>query len=116
VSQSRIQAWLSNRKQHVVIKGYESYWISVISSVVQGSVLGPHFVIIFIDDIDLCVQLIRCILIQFSDDTKVAKSVTRKEDAYLFQYIIDNVCKWCKIGKCLSKLGSIRLCILGLTI
>jgi hypothetical protein len=102
-----IKAWLSNRKQRVVINGYESDWISVISSVVQGSVLGPCLFIIFIDDIDLCVKLIRCILMKFADDTKVAKSITRKEDADLLQVIIDNLCEWCKkwgmsfnVGKC----------------
>ena len=61
---------------------------------VQGSVLGPCLFTMFIDDIDLCVELIRCIILKFADDTKVGKCITSLDDAQAFQRIIDNLWDW----------------------
>ena len=39
-----IESWLSDRYQRVILDGYMSDWLPVISGVPQGSVFGPYFV------------------------------------------------------------------------
>ena len=45
-------SWLTGKKQRVVLNGQASDWGKVVSSVVQGSCLGPCLFVIFINDID----------------------------------------------------------------
>ena len=90
-----IEAWLTNRKQRVIVNGVASDWRDVISSVVQGSVLGPILFIIFINDIDLCLSHFEAFVSKFADDTKIAKVVTDGNSAMEMQAIIQNLEKWC---------------------
>ena len=41
--------YLTNRRQRVVVKGEVSDWLTVTSCVLQGSLLGPLFFIIYIN-------------------------------------------------------------------
>ena len=89
-----IQAWLSGRKQRVVLNGHQSDLISVPCSVPQGSVLGPTLFVIFIDDIDLCTEALSALLLKFADDTKVIKRIRSNSDSQDLQSIIDNLHAW----------------------
>jgi len=46
-----IEHWLNGRKQRVVINGYLSEWINILSGVPQGSVLCPLLFVIYINTI-----------------------------------------------------------------
>ena len=63
-----IKSYLSERKQKVIINGKESVVIEINAGVPQGSILGPLFFLIFINDI---VTDIGCTIKLFADDTSV---------------------------------------------
>ena len=61
-----IEEWLSGREQRVVLNGEASSWEPVRSGVPQGSVLGPTFLLISINDIDSAVDVIGSVLKKFA--------------------------------------------------
>ena len=89
-----LQDWLRGRKQRVRVDGETSGWIEVVSSVIQGSVLGGTLFTVFVDDL---VKIILEALIRlFADDTKVAQIVESEEEARKMQSVIDELAKWAK--------------------
>ena len=67
-----IQAWLTDRRQRVIVEGEISNWKPVFSGVPQGSVLGPILFLIFINDLD---DDLSSKVLKFADDTKVFRTV-----------------------------------------
>ena len=92
-----IKDWLSKRRQRVVVEGEFSEWVSVDSSVLQGSVLGGILFNIFIDDIDLAV--IEALIRKFADDTKMAMVIQKIKDAEEMQRNLDRLCLWAEKWK-----------------
>lgn len=92
-----IQDWLSGRKQRVRVNGKVSEWEQVVSSVVQGSVLGGTLFTVYVNDlVRKFPEIAELIAKLFADDTKVAQVVETNEDAERLQRIIDELSKWAK--------------------
>lgn len=89
-----VEAWLTGRKQRVVLNGKFSSWDCVGSGVPQGSVLGPTLFVIFINDIDSAIDTVMSIITKFADDTKVGRVVENENDRAAMQRDIDNLMEW----------------------
>ena len=88
-----VEEWLTGRKQRVILNGQASDWGEVVSSVVQGSCLGPCLFVIFINDIDLAVDTVGFI-IKFADDSKAGRVVDNQEDREAFQDMLNKLENW----------------------
>jgi hypothetical protein len=88
-----IEAWLSGRRQRVVLSGKFSSWEEVLSGVPQGSVLGPLLFLIFINDLDEVLENVECIK-KFADDTKIAGKVETEDDQRIIQKALDCLQQW----------------------
>ena len=86
-----IRSWLSDRRQRVVINGFKSEWGQVISGVPQGSVLGPLFFLIYINDLD---NGISSDVSKFADDTKVGRLIRSDADVIALQADLDRMKEW----------------------
>ena len=83
-----IREFLTGRYQQVCANGALSEPAPFISSVPQGTVLGPILFIIMIDDLDC--GLIRSIASKYADDTRVTSTISNPSDAEYFQTELDN--------------------------
>ena len=63
-----IEAFLSDRRQHVGIEGVYSGWAHVTSGTPQGSVLGPFLLLVYINGLP---DVVKCTAKLFPDDMKV---------------------------------------------
>ena len=87
-----IESFLTNRKQRVIVNGTPSSWHDVISSVPQGSILGPILFIIYINTLIEVVKYSNLFL--FADDNKLFKIIQTEQDSSLLQYNIDSMYNW----------------------
>ena len=89
-----IKEFLRERTQVVVVDEVLSYIAEVISGVPQGAVLGPLLFLIFLNDINCCIQHseISC----FADDSRISKCISTTNYCTLLQEDLDNVIKWSK--------------------
>ena len=87
-----IHAFLTNRKQSVVLEGKKSEATNVKSGVPQGSVLGPLLFLILIGDIDQGV--VSAFVSSFADDTRVAHIVDSVEDVARLQSDLNVIYQW----------------------
>jgi hypothetical protein len=88
---SWIKAFLTDRRQRVVLDGYKSSWKNVLSGVPQGSVLGPLLFIIFINDLPNGLSVL-CKL--FADDSKLMHVIRNSKDRDEFQTNINRLLSW----------------------
>ena len=86
-----VRAFLGSRSQRVVIDGEESESIPVTSGVPQGSVLGPIFFLIYINDLpeEVCSQ-VRL----FADDTALYLTLESEDDSSTLQNDLNILSAW----------------------
>ena len=63
-----LQSFLQNRHQQVLLNGQCSSWAPVFAGVLQDSVLGPLFFLIYINDLTKAISLTNK---RFADDTSI---------------------------------------------
>ena len=90
--------YLTERQQRVVVKGEASDWLTVTPGVPQGSLLGPLFFIIYINDLPGVISKDSSIAL-YADDSKMYRVINTQEDLSSFQSDIDNLSYWCKMNK-----------------
>ena len=93
-----IRSYLSNRKQYTIVDGSNSDTMLINTGVPQGSVLGPLFFLLYINDIITCLKHSKATL--FADDTSLLvhhKNIrTLKEQA---EEDLKNVYDWLLANK-----------------
>lgn len=91
-----ISAFLTNRKQRVLINGTASTWEPVLSGVPQGTVLGPLLFLIYINDITSNIQSdIRL----FADDCVLYRQINNSTDREILQKDINTLFSWSQTWK-----------------
>ena len=63
-----IESSIHDRRQRVVLNGQSSSWLSIRSGIPQGSVLGPLFFLIYINDLP---EGLNCEVKLFANDTSL---------------------------------------------
>ena len=91
-----ISNFLKNRTQHVLIDGELSEGADVLSSVPEGSVLGPLFFLIHMSDIGAGIHSSIKI---FVDDSKICRAIKDEEDVEQLQRDLDTLFSWARANK-----------------
>ena len=86
-----IASWLSERYQKVVLDGQASDPVPVLSGVPQGSVLGPVFFLIFINDLP---DNIRSSVRLFADDCVLYRNINSLTDCQILQEDLNSLAQW----------------------
>jgi len=88
------RAFLTGRTQRVVVNRSYSEYVPVISSVPQGTVCAPLLFLIYVNDVNDCVQNDVTIKL-FADDLKVFCCVTKRStDASPLTLALKSISKW----------------------
>ena len=76
-----LEAWLSDRKQRVVVGNSKSSWLPVVSGTTQGTVLGFLLFLIYINDLPAeCSPEDESLIKLLADDTKAYQEICEKSD------------------------------------
>ena len=65
---SLVESFLKDKKQRTVLNGQNSSWRDSSAGVPQGSILGPLFFLVYINDLT---EYLRCNVKLFADDTSL---------------------------------------------
>ena len=72
-----IKAFLSDRRQRVIVNGEQSEWVSVSSGIPQGSIMGPILFSLFINDLP---EEVTNQINLFADDCKLYQPLHTEDD------------------------------------
>jgi len=103
-----IAEWLQNRNQRVCTNGTLSDWLLVLSSIPQGSVLGPILFLIYRNDCGLSNWILN-----FADDAKIFGTVSEKNDQIKLQMDLDILVQWSKEWQLLFNIDKCKVMHLG---
>ena len=107
------QSYLSNRKQRVKVGSEFSEWLGIKSGVPQGSVLGPLFFNIFINDLLLAVKDSE--VCNFADDNTIYTFGKDIEDVVLnLEEDLSNTLDWFRDNHIAANPGKFQVMFLGL--
>ena len=87
----RIEAFLTNPKQRVVLRHGSSKWEPVISGVPQGIIFGPLLFLFYINDMP---SLIQNTATMFAGDTKLCAIIESREDRHRLQQDLYHLSAW----------------------
>ena len=88
-----IQSYLTNRTQMVVVGREQSSVLPIVSGVPQSSILGPLFIIIFINDVALEISPGSTISL-FADDMTLYRPILSDKDYYVLQCDVSAMLTW----------------------
>ena len=80
------------------MKGEASDWLTVTSGVPQGSLLGPLFFIVYINDLPVVISKDSSTAL-YADDSKMYRDISTQAELSTFQSDIDKISDWCKMNK-----------------
>ena len=92
-----LKSYLTNRKQYVSVNGNGSKKISTATGVPQGSVLGPFFFLVYLNDLVLYFNFDT---LMYADDkvlTISSNTITNLTEIVEFEF--RKVQKWCEVNK-----------------
>ena len=85
------RSFLQGRRQKVLVNGESSGLRDVVSGVPQGSVLGPTYFILYVNDMP---EVVHNYIRLFADDAKIFCGISRREDGDSLQSDLDNLMDW----------------------
>ena len=91
-------SFLIGRKQCVVVDGKASTPTDILSGVPQGTVLGPLFFLVYINDISKNLSVGTKIRL-FADDSLLYRTIRSPKDCEILQNDLNNLQKWEKLWK-----------------
>jgi hypothetical protein len=89
-----IACYLSDRSQRVSVGKINTDWKKVEAGVIQGSVLGPVLFLIFIADINECLEKLGVSFAKYADDI-IAYIIGSASSTDLPQRVVEAVDSWC---------------------
>ena len=87
--------FLTKRLQRVCVNGKHSDWKPVLSGTPQGTVLGPHLFLLFINDIH---DKVKSTTKLFADDCMLYRPIKSVNDVDILQQDLDAMVEWLRNG------------------
>ena len=88
-----LKAFLTNRRQRVVVNGAVSGWCDVTSGIPQGSVLGPVLFTLYVNDLP---EIVTSSVQLFADDMKIYRGIRSTVDHDQLQADLETLATWSK--------------------
>ena len=103
-----IEAFLTDRRQRVVLNASRSSWADVTSGIPQGNVIGPMLFIIYINDMPSSV-----LSSIFADDAKLYRNMSSNDNHPTLQHDLQQLEKWSEKWQLRFNLNKCKVMHLG---